>query len=206
MLYDPYPFNDKNALKIAGCAIGNRPFIVGVVGRIAITKGIDNILALLRSINHQQLTNDFHFRFFGDIDNDILDTDRYQELKRYTNVEFKGYLSEKDNIYHQIDCVVHGTSKEPLGRIFLEAIDFGIPLLGINEGGIGEIAQQVGLTHLLIEDVKSASIGDMFLQKLVEVRGKYLETVREVHFSRQKAKQIFSLDNYTNVIDKLVQL
>lgn len=43
------------------------------------------------------------------------------------NCKFHGFVNDKKQIYQSIDILLHFNKVEPLGRIVMEALDFGIP-------------------------------------------------------------------------------
>lgn len=51
----------------------------------------------------------------------------------------------------KLDMLLHFNKVEALGRIFLEAVDYGIPLIGFNEGGIGEVSDSMGLNDMMVD-------------------------------------------------------
>lgn len=51
----------------------------------------------------------------------------------------------------KLDMLLHFNKVEALGRIFLEAVDYGIPLIGFNEGGIGEVSDSMKLNDMMVD-------------------------------------------------------
>lgn len=43
------------------------------------------------------------------------------------NCKFHGFVNDKKQIYQSIDVLLHFNKVEALGRIVMEALDFGIP-------------------------------------------------------------------------------
>lgn len=200
LVYDPYPFCDSSIPKQQRVQNFLR---VGIIGRISESKGISNILQVLRIIEENACADLFCFHFFGEMTNDIIISGAADELKKFRNIVFEGFVADKEDIYSRIDCVLHGAENEPLGRIFLEAIDKEIPFLGINKGGIGEIGSLVGLEDMLVE-CEPENIGQQLYEKLLQVRNNYQVAVQSMAIARNKAKEIFNLANYTRSVDSIM--
>jgi len=52
---------------------------------------------------------------------------------------FPGFLSNPVDIMSQIDILVHQADDESFGRVIVEAMAAGIPVVGVRGGGVGEI-------------------------------------------------------------------
>ena len=57
------------------------------------------------------------------------------------NVRFGGWIADMTTCYRDIDLVVHPSRNEALGSVILEAMSFGIPVVGTRVGGIPEIVR-----------------------------------------------------------------
>lgn len=55
-----------------------------------------------------------------------------------------------------LDMLLHFNKAEALGRIYLEAIEHGIPLIGFNAGGINELARMMGLESMMVDGEKDS--------------------------------------------------
>jgi len=93
--------------------------------------------------------------------------------------------------------VVHFNSNEPLGRIFFESLDYGIPFVGINSGGIGEIAASINYPYVYDKDKFYDALLNIFKADVV-IQNEIL------NYSRNRAIDIFSVRNYTSKIDYLL--
>lgn len=52
---------------------------------------------------------------------------------------FPGFLSDPVEIMSQIDILVHQADDESFGRVIVEAMAAGVPVVGVQGGGVGEI-------------------------------------------------------------------
>jgi glycosyltransferase involved in cell wall biosynthesis len=149
VIYDPYTLlNDNNKIR--------KPnnYTIGVVGRVTKTKGLDNLIPILKQLSLNN-PNQINCHFYGSYDT----KDRWfinfkTELNKISdiNIKFKNFVSTKQEIYSNIDILIHLNKVEALGRILFEAVDFHTPFLTFNQGGCGELAKLLKLNDFLIED------------------------------------------------------
>ena len=198
-LYDPYPFSDKfffNNLRESA-----NPFKIGIIGRIGYSKGFEYILELL---GHPWLLKNrpnWEFFFYGEMTSEIIESGKSDFLVNHPMVKLMGFVSNKTEIYNGVDCILHAAKEEPLGRIFLEAIDHLLPFVGFDSGGIGEIAHNVGYTTNLCSEFDD---GTGLLLKLINVSNVNNGEYRELIDVKERANAIFSLDSYCNRLDGII--
>lgn len=70
------------------------------------------------------------------------------ELRQYViahnleeKVVFLGFVDQVTEIYRSADCLLMCSESEGLGRVTIEALSFGLPVIGYNNGGTTEIIQ-----------------------------------------------------------------
>jgi glycosyltransferase involved in cell wall biosynthesis len=137
-----------------GIQFKNRTKNVGVVANI--TSSAKNHIFALQTANvlqNQYINHDIQFNFFGGLP---LHKDVYfQRLETYINknqlqsiVSFKG-IEEPENIYLECDVLLHPTLNESFGRIFIEAMGKGVPVVAVSSGGARELIQH-GETGFLV--------------------------------------------------------
>jgi glycosyltransferase involved in cell wall biosynthesis len=61
---------------------------------------------------------------------------------------FPGYIADPADIMAQIDLLVHPADHESFGRVAVEAMAAGLPVVGVRGGGVAEIVEH-GVTGLL---------------------------------------------------------
>jgi glycosyltransferase involved in cell wall biosynthesis len=63
------------------------------------------------------------------------------------HLRFVGFVADPAQIMSQIDILVHPADNESFGRIVVEAMAAGLPVVGVRGGGVGEIVvdEQTGL-------------------------------------------------------------
>lgn len=100
-----------------------------------------------------------------------------------------------------LDMLLHFNKVEALGRIYLEAIEHGIPLVGFNAGGINELASMMGLEGMMVDGEKATWTEEM-TQKVMTMREMWDEA------SFRKAKEALdnqlSAQHYTSQIEALL--
>jgi glycosyltransferase involved in cell wall biosynthesis len=77
-----------------------------------------------------------------------------------------GFQSDPARIMSEIDLLVHPADNESFGRVVVEAMAAGLPVVGVRGGGVGEIVQP-GVTGLLVEQDNPQELADC-IGKLVQ--------------------------------------
>lgn len=100
-----------------------------------------------------------------------------------------------------LDMLLHFNKVEALGRIYLEAIEHGIPLVGFNAGGINELASMMGLESMMVDGNKARWAEDM-KQKVISMG----EMWDEASFCKAKdtLETQLSAQHYTSQIEALL--
>jgi len=73
--------------------------------------------------------------------------DLIAELGLTGKISFPGFISHPEKIMSSIDVLVHPVPHESFGRIVVEAMAAGIPVVGVDAGGVGDIVlhEETGL-------------------------------------------------------------
>jgi glycosyltransferase involved in cell wall biosynthesis len=200
LLADPYMFNSYTTAIETSVTI---PLRIGIIGRVSYSKGFQYLTNLLLFLKRNQLQQKFVFYLFGDIAADVRSVGGDKELNAFENVVQMGFVDAKTEIYSNIDCVMHLSDREPLGRIFFEAIDYVKPLIGINAGGIGEIGNVTGLTELLV-NCNERDISAQLVSRLEQVNENYKQCCANILKSKSKASEIYSISKYTSTMEEVL--
>lgn len=175
---------------------------IGIVGRLTDTKGIEYIEEFCDYAEHYS-QRQIIFHFFGNIDKQSEKVNIFvSKVNNYKIIKcsFHGFVDDKDAIYQRIDILLHFNQYESLGRIAFEALDYGIPFIGFNRGGIGEIASHLGLSEFMINPDNS----DWSSQMLNNVFA-VLETPAALHnyeCAKQKMQNVYSPQKYVSQIEQ----
>ncbi len=188
ILHDGYIFDKLRPFHLQR----ENPISVGIVGRITLNKGVTHLLELLKDQNQG-----INYNLYGHMDPKLPLLIRKQLLSD-PRVFIHGFVSLNDEIYKNIDILMHLNDREPLGRIFFEALDFGVPIIGFNKGGISEIGELIEYPYLI-----EAFDYDVMLDSLLNFDSLFSNEV--LNNARLRALKVFSITNYINQMDKLLK-
>jgi glycosyltransferase involved in cell wall biosynthesis len=137
--------------------------IVGIVGRLQPWKGQDRFLAALAELRGRG--HDLHGLVVGG--------DAYGLSPRYTaelerlvprlglseHVTMTGQVADPRPYYGLMDVAVNASVGEPFGIVLLEAMDAGVPVVAVAEGGPLDIVEP-GVTGTLVECGEPAELAE----------------------------------------------
>ncbi|REE27446.1 glycosyltransferase involved in cell wall biosynthesis [Winogradskyella pacifica] len=171
---------------------------VGVIGRLTTSKGIHEMKEFFTYLEKNKNEN-FNFYFYGDVDKTDKNVVAFLNLVesfKHVNVSFEGFVSDKSEMYANIDLVLHFNKEEPLGVIFLEALNQGKPFVGFNSGGIGCIAQNLNLENYMVKDL------DNWCADLIAITNKL--DINQFQIAREVMLDIYSPQTYCKRIENLI--
>jgi len=100
-----------------------------------------------------------------------------------------GYVADPRQVMADVDLLVHSADHESFGRVIVEAMSAGLPVVGVNGGGVAEIVVH-GKTGLLVAPDDSAAMA-VAIEELVR------EPARRSAFGaagRARAEDTYSLE------------
>ena len=129
-----------------------KSYNIGVIGRVSPSKGLRYYKEFFSFIQSKPGAQQFEFLFFGDIHSELPEVQEFYELCESCelSISFNGFVSNQSQIYDTIDMVLHLNPNEPLGRIGLESWARGIPFIGFDSGGVGEINSLLELLNFCV--------------------------------------------------------
>jgi glycosyltransferase involved in cell wall biosynthesis len=88
---------------------------------------------------------------------------RVRALRHTNRVRFCGWCDDMAHIWGEIDCLVHTAEQEPFGRVIIEAMMNGVPVIAVDSGGPGEIIRH-GITGLLVKPGDSRGLVEAMIK------------------------------------------
>ena len=125
--------------------------LIGSVGRLAPVKDLQTLFsAVRRAANVKDVLNDdVHVAIIGDgPERSHLESLR-DELGLASHVHFTGFLSELENVYPDLDCVVNSSLNEGTPVALIEAMAAGVPVVATAVGGTPDLLRGGALGALV---------------------------------------------------------
>jgi glycosyltransferase involved in cell wall biosynthesis len=198
LVYDLYNFPGNIVHKPASEIEITR---VAVIGRISYSKGFRELVELVRELERQGKLSNFILNLYGDLIDEVKNDPGLGYLQSKSRVVFKGFVPN-DVIYNHSDIVLHLSKTEPLGRIYFESISSGVPLIGFNTGGIGEIAIKTGLEEFVVDP--GAEEARSLIEKMEWVRDHFHHVKPKMDNAMADMKIIFCRSAYTKALDDIL--
>ena len=66
---------------------------------------------------------------------------KIEDYNLQQNAQFLGFLKNTNGFYNKINCLLICSKHEAFGRVTIEAMSYGIPVIGFNNAGTAEIIQ-----------------------------------------------------------------
>ena len=177
-------------------------YLIGVIGNIRRWKGQHVAIESLKYIVKKK--RNIMCLFVGKISTSEYDTEYYNYLKdlvkRYdlqNNVYFAGYRKDVLNILPNLDVLVHTSIiPEPFGRVILEGMIFGKPVIATNHGGPMESIED-GVSGFLTPPENPKILADkiLFLMENKDIAKKVGEN------ARKHVEEKFSIEGNVNKIE-----
>jgi glycosyltransferase involved in cell wall biosynthesis len=133
--------------RCSGCAsqdnheiLADSPIRIGIVGQVEEWKGHEDLIDALHILDRKD--EPFLCRIFG-ADNSAFALRLKSRIEEYgltDNVEWVGFVANKNLIYDAIDvCVAPSRFQEPFGMVAAEAALHGLPVIASRVGGFPEV-------------------------------------------------------------------
>jgi glycosyltransferase involved in cell wall biosynthesis len=191
-------------LRVATCAAENT-VILGIVGVLARWKGQDLFLDLGSQLKKSGI--DLRLVIVGGRIYDTIGDASFEEdlkakalqlgLERETL--FTGFVKNPLDYVRQFQALVHCSIRpEPFGRVIVEAMGAGTPVIAARAGGVVEIIQH-GENGLLYEP---GDLEDLSSKASELLRSREL-AARLAANARERAKRVFSLESHVAAISSL---
>ncbi len=186
-------------------------FIVGVLGRITAWKKIEVFLKAMNYIT-QQTTAPVYGVIIGDcitskekqmrVDliykNYLLDL--YQKLQLTNRVSFLGFKEDIETYMSELDILVLPSENEPFGRVLIESMSLGVPVIAADSGAVSEIIVH-NETGVLFPCGDDQALADQILRLFNDP----LLLRRIAKGGWKRVNDHFSADTYASNIETLYQ-
>jgi glycosyltransferase involved in cell wall biosynthesis len=146
-------------------------FLVGLVGNIEERKGHTDLLYAIKSIAQKNDgIKNLKFAIVGDGDPEYVSKLKHtvKELGIEDYIIFTGFYKEIPVVMAALDLLVLPSWEEPFGRVVIEAMAAGKPVVGTNSGGVPEIIED-GKTGILVPSRDSEAMSEA-VDKLLKDR------------------------------------
>lgn len=123
----------------------NGVFVISSVGRIVEWKRFDYIIKAVKIFSDRIKSRNWIFQIIGDVSVD--GSKKYLEsLKKMVNdynlsdnIKFLGYQKRPSEFMKDSDLTINFSDREPFGRVIIESLIVGTPVVVANSGGAPEI-------------------------------------------------------------------
>jgi phosphatidyl-myo-inositol dimannoside synthase len=173
--------------------------LVGMAGRIVEWKGCDDFLHAAKQV--LESVPDTKFVIAGDAP----DSEYKQHLLCIAgqlditgSIIFTGLRSDMTGFYAGLDVFVLPSWEEPFGRVTLEAMAAGRPIVGTDSGGTPEQIVD-GESGALVRPGSPGLLAEKTIQFLRDKQ--YSEKIGNA--ARERASQLFSIERHVSSIEKL---
>ena len=184
-------------------AVANGTYLVGIVGQITPWKGHQDFLAAAVEVLKKKPF--VKFLIVGDaLFNKELSIEKLREISRQykinSQVIFTGLRKDIPQLIAALDILVLPSRQEPFGRVILEAMAMGKPVIATDCGGPAEIITS-GQTGMLIP-VKRP---DLLAEAIIRLLSNRLERERLSQAGYQLVKNKFDLQKQVNKVTDLYE-
>lgn len=163
----------------ASLGAGPGDFLVGGVGRLAHSKGFD---VLLRAFAAANLAGG-RLAIVGD----GRERARLEALAG-PSVRFTGYRADAKSLFQAFDVFVSPSRSEPFGRVIIEALDAGVPVIATDALGPRDIARRFPVELVPIDDV--AALAGALGRAAQRPRQRLALDLSEFHVERVAARLV----------------
>jgi glycosyltransferase involved in cell wall biosynthesis len=186
--------------------LSDRDYLISNVGRLASWKGHDYFLPAMAEVIRSQ--PNAKALIVGEADRRPWNQAYSQKLRQMVaelhlsdNVIFAGLRSDIPQIMAASDIVVHSASvPEPFGRVVVEAMMAGKPVIATAAGGVLDSVedQKTGLLVPLKDSEKMAKA----IQQLIQDREQAKVMGQQ---AKQRAQELFSLERHAKLVQSIYQ-
>ena len=164
----------------------NDKFTIGCIGNFWKIKDQITLLKALDILVNEKERRDIRVIFVGSGPT-LEECKRYVQEKTLNNfVEFRNEIdhAELNDFYNSLDLFVLPSYYEALGCVYMEALQIGVPIIGVKGQGVEEVIKDQDKENMLIQKHDHSKLANIVLEKL-----------SNSHL-RSKPNYDLSIDNY----------
>ncbi len=181
--------------------IADQQFVIGHFSRLSPWKGQHILLEALATCPSHFIVLLVGEALFGEEEYVIQLKQQIEQLDLQTRVKLLGFRSDIPTLMTICDVVVHSsTAPEPFGRVIIEAMLCGKPVIAAAAGGAVELIEP-GITGWLTQPSNVAELS----QALQQCQAELSKTQRMAETGRKKAQMLFSLSQTQKAIQTLLK-
>lgn len=172
---------------------------LGLVGIIGNTKNQKRALELLKNLL-ETTTLKLHLNFYGGVGEEPYANELKNNITEYglkEHVTFHGFVNDKGTIYRNIDLLLMCSLNEAFGRVTVEAMAYGIPVVGFDNAGTGELIDDCE-NGLLYDDIHKTL--ENAVTSLIMDKNLYRRVSKNANLSAQR----YSVERYGSRILSLI--
>ena len=155
-IYNPLGVQFFSSKKNIKKKLLREPLVIGLVANV--TSRLKNhalFVEIANVFNEWNPDQNVRFNLYGKLppktDPYFLNLKKKVTANRLENVvEFKGQYANATEIYSELDILIHTYPHEAFGRIFIEAMAMGVPVIAAEGGGASELIED-GETGFLVD-------------------------------------------------------
>jgi len=180
--------------------ISDKQFVIGVVGRLDPGKGQQVFLEALSFVPN---TNDvlgvlIGEETHGELGFRVILEELVHEWQLQDRVIFLNFIANPLKLYPMLDVLVLPSRKETFGKVLIEAMAFGIPVIATRAGGVPEIVVD-GETGILVPPNDPKLLAQA-ISKLI------LDKELRTHMGQKGRERVVALYQLSDHLDKLENL
>ena len=146
----------------------NDKFTIGCIGNFWKIKDQITLLKALDILVNEKERRDIRVIFVGSGPT-LEECKRYVQEKTLNNfVEFRNEIdhAELNDFYNSLDLFVLPSYYEALGCVYMEALQVGVPIIGVKGQGVEEIIKDQDKENMLIQKHDHSKLANIVLEKL----------------------------------------
>jgi len=192
-------FKDSNPFPDIG-GVKSKDWLIAVVGSLQKRKAQDDAVKAVKIV--KDTIPNVKLLLIGDGNKEFKNYLKRLvfELDVSNNVIFTGYRDDVLNILRYCRLLLFPSLNEPFGRVVIEAMAVGIPVIGINSGGVKEIIQDSITGYLVLPH------DPLNIAKKIIYLFNHPELAKKMGIEGKKiVKEKFNVQNYAKKIEKIIQ-